>query len=302
MKYLEKTDFFEHFQGHCWAYSDTFQAYGSGFPEKVEFYNISDHLLPARFYLRYISHCTAHSRYYQRRSRQTAFLSVIIVEKGKLYCRSNQNILLAEAGDCIFLKPHCQNDFICMASDTDATAFFEVILTGTALNEMLQLYGLDRKLWCQIKDFSFFYSLLKRTGKLAKAPDAVNRLPSLSGLSLETLQFLTEHCRNQKIDEKLQAVHDYLATRIHEKIRIADLAHSHNICLPVLNRRFRECFGTTPYNYLKQLRLQKGAQLLREGISLKELIPQVGYESVKAFSAEFQRFFSVSPQKFRRQS
>ena len=79
---------------------------------------------------------------------------------------------------------------------------------------------------------------------------------------------------------------------------MTEFARRYEICLPVLNRRFREAYGFTPYNWLKRLRLRQGAVLLESGMAVKEIAGLVGYENPRSFSAEFRRFYGVSPRQF----
>lgn len=67
-------------------------------------------------------------------------------------------------------------------------------------------------------------------------------------------------------------------------------------------RHFEQCFGRTPMDYLRDVRLRRGAQLLQvSGQSVDGIAGKVGFASRSHFSRAFQELFGCSPMEFRRQ-
>ena len=63
---------------------------------------------------------------------------------------------------------------------------------------------------------------------------------------------------------------------------------------------FRNEYGTSPTQYVIQLRMSTAARLIEEGhMSVSEVAEFVGYEDVFYFSRLFKKHFSVSPSKYR---
>jgi AraC-like DNA-binding protein len=60
-------------------------------------------------------------------------------------------------------------------------------------------------------------------------------------------------------------------------------------------RLFKRAFGTTPYQYLKNKRLEDGRQLLAEGKSVSEVAFSLGYPDLAAFSKAFKQCHGFSP-------
>lgn len=70
--------------------------------------------------------------------------------------------------------------------------------------------------------------------------------------------------------------------------------------------RFREVFkksvGNSPIAYLAQVRMMAAADLLRETSKpVAQIAVEVGYATLSSFNREFQKTYSVSPLKFRKQ-
>ena len=69
---------------------------------------------------------------------------------------------------------------------------------------------------------------------------------------------------------------------------------------PQLRKLFKREYGTTPTQYVIDLRLNTAAELLGEGhMSISEISVYVGYEDVFYFSRLFKKRFGVSPREYR---
>lgn len=66
-------------------------------------------------------------------------------------------------------------------------------------------------------------------------------------------------------------------------------------------KRFRDSFGRTPMDYVRDVRLRRGAQLLRrdQRLSVDAIASRVGFQSRSQFSHAFHDTFGCSPKEFR---
>ena len=78
------------------------------------------------------------------------------------------------------------------------------------------------------------------------------------------------------------------------------LADSASMSRSSFAQRFKESFGRSPMDFLKELRLQRAAQLLQTtSRPIKSIADQVGFESRSHFSRSFADFFGTTPADFR---
>ncbi|MBX2822814.1 MAG: helix-turn-helix transcriptional regulator [Rhodothermaceae bacterium] len=60
-------------------------------------------------------------------------------------------------------------------------------------------------------------------------------------------------------------------------------------------RIFKQAYGITPRQYLRDLRMSKAKELLKKGVSVTQVCSAVGYGSISTFSNAFKRGIGYSP-------
>lgn len=86
-------------------------------------------------------------------------------------------------------------------------------------------------------------------------------------------------------------------------LQVADLARLAGLSSARLHARFADECGVTPMDYIRQRRLLKARQLLKQTcLPIGEVAAQVGYSSQSAFAAAVLRAFGRSPMALRRES
>ena len=94
----------------------------------------------------------------------------------------------------------------------------------------------------------------------------------------------------------------YIYTHIDTEIRVEELAHDLGVSRFHLQRIFREVFGTSLYQRVKSIRLEKAANLLvvNTGSTISEVAAQCGYSSQASFLKAFKERFGMTPGAWRR--
>lgn len=88
----------------------------------------------------------------------------------------------------------------------------------------------------------------------------------------------------------------YLRSHLSENVCVSDLARVAGLSRAHFLRAFSQCFGETPYQFLRRERLNRAAALLRSGgRSVSEIAASVGYSDFSAFARAFRRFHGIAP-------
>jgi AraC-like DNA-binding protein len=101
-------------------------------------------------------------------------------------------------------------------------------------------------------------------------------------------------------DPGLARVLDAILARPEQPHSLESLAELGNMSRSVFARRFHDSFDRTPMEFVRDVRLRRGARLLhRHGLSVAEVASRVGFASRSHFSRAFSDQFGCSPVKFR---
>jgi len=72
-------------------------------------------------------------------------------------------------------------------------------------------------------------------------------------------------------------------------------------CLSVIIRLFKQCFDTSPMDYIIRLRLLHACELLRETpASVGEIAYDVGFKDSNYFTRQFKHIIGRTPTQYRR--
>ena len=95
----------------------------------------------------------------------------------------------------------------------------------------------------------------------------------------------------------------FIATHFASRLDVAWIArHVSFVSVSHLSRLFRNQKGISPLRYLKQVRLERAAQLLRSGAdAVATIASRVGYRNVSHFVRDFRCKFGVTPLEYRHQ-
>ena len=103
-------------------------------------------------------------------------------------------------------------------------------------------------------------------------------------------------------DPRLASVIDTILTHPEQAHTVESLADVGHMSRSTFARHFEQCFGRTPMDYLRDVRLRRAAQLLQtSGLSMDGVSSKVGYASRSHFSRAFHEQYGCSPADFRKQ-
>lgn len=114
------------------------------------------------------------------------------------------------------------------------------------------------------------------------------------------LKKLTQSEKQNPKSHWLARVKDYLELHCTEQITIEMAASYAGVHRSHLYASFMEAYGCSPMQYLQQLRMEQGAQLLKQSsLSVTEIALSLGYPDLYSFSRAFTKFYGLSPKTFR---
>lgn len=91
----------------------------------------------------------------------------------------------------------------------------------------------------------------------------------------------------------------YIGEHYSEPVTVNDMAEQVNLSPSSFSHLFREVTGRSPYQFLKEIRLDKARELLLDGrLSVTDVSRAVGYSSASHFIKEFRSRFGTTPRAY----
>lgn len=99
-------------------------------------------------------------------------------------------------------------------------------------------------------------------------------------------------------DPYIARVLKYIHENLNQKLYVDDIVSQVPLSRRLLETRFRDKMGTSIYSYIKNVRVEKMAELLKNGMSVSEAAFDLGFGDVKNISRIFKSVKGVSPSDF----
>lgn len=101
-------------------------------------------------------------------------------------------------------------------------------------------------------------------------------------------------------DSRVAAAIEHARAHLAEPLTVSDLARRASMSPSAFAHLFKEATGRPPYQFLKELRLERACELLSAGdIPVRRVANKVGYASVSQFIRAFKRRFGTTPRAYR---
>lgn len=96
---------------------------------------------------------------------------------------------------------------------------------------------------------------------------------------------------------RINAVFDHIEKNLDRDLSLDELAQVSCFSKYHFSRIFDAMVGETPFEFIKRIRLEKAASLLRmyRRQSITEIALNCGYNNLEVFSRNFSRYFNQSP-------
>ena len=127
-------------------------------------------------------------------------------------------------------------------------------------------------------------------------------IPAIATILTSIFYDLARHTKNQLTSYNLKTIR-YIHENISEDYDLQKLADIENLSISRYRTLFTEIIGTSPINYIIDLRINTAADLLTNStLSITDVSKNVGYEDTYYFSRLFKKRMGVSPAKYRKET
>ncbi|MDF2804223.1 MAG: AraC family regulatory protein, partial [Anaerocolumna sp.] len=193
---------------------------------------------------------------------------------------------------------------------------FDFYTVGTVLKQLFKDFSIDFNSLVQklCKDGNIF--IMNTNGEIKEILDKIylsDPITQISYIRIKVLELLYLLC-SKDLDsmkfncnyyeksavEKVKHVREHLTAELSEHITIEQLAREHGLTQTTLKNCFREIYGIPPYEYLKKIRMNHAAILLRKDkYPIGEIAGMVGYQNASKFSKAFRDVLGATPSEYR---
>ncbi len=97
---------------------------------------------------------------------------------------------------------------------------------------------------------------------------------------------------------KLEQAKKVIENNINTPLTIKELSDCIGLNTFKLKTGFKEVYGTTIFGYLRNLRMEKAAELMTESEKVIDIAYEVGYSNPSHFAAAFRRKYGINPKEY----
>lgn len=143
------------------------------------------------------------------------------------------------------------------------------------------------------------------------AKDVCYKLPIRANIYLMMTALLRHYCGLRDEQERMvyhnvlrmRPILEHIEQHYRERIYMEDLAAQMMVSPDYFTKMFRECIGTTPVDYINDLRIRRSLELLsQEGITMPQIAAETGFANANYFHKIFKQYMNMRPLTYRRLS
>lgn len=109
----------------------------------------------------------------------------------------------------------------------------------------------------------------------------------------------TEEGMVYRFDPKMEEITKYVEAHLGEELSIDHLSNTFYLSRYYLMHRFKEIYGITIHQYIRQKRLLFAAEQIRSGVPVLKAAVEAGFNDYSAFLRAFRSMYDVSPRDLR---
>lgn len=102
-------------------------------------------------------------------------------------------------------------------------------------------------------------------------------------------------------NDSIQIVQRHIESNLTDKLNVDELAQLANMTPRTFIRKFKKSTGSTPYEYLQRIKMEKAKKLLEtKDIGIEQVTYEVGYSDFASFRKVFKKNVGLNPSEYKR--
>ena len=264
--------------------------------EDVYSFLLPDKIPPFWVEMAGVSYC---NRYY-RIDREKSDVTVIeYIYKGTGTLRVGDETYEPKAGDIYILNENTHHSYRSSASDPWTKIFIN--LKGTAVPSLIQSFRLHKKvLYSRCEALSpIFEEIFELSKQNLPVEDTMERCGMLVFKLLNRL--CIHETRDHQIPEEAQAIKQFIDNNYQIDLNMDEISASIYRSNDYTNKLFKRYYGSTPYAYYLNIKMENAKDLLiRTNLSIKQISDRLGYKSDQYFSKQFHKYVGMTASQYRK--
>ncbi|NMA82314.1 MAG: AraC family transcriptional regulator [Epulopiscium sp.] len=244
-----------------------------------------------------ISYCDETYRIARKNSSMYVF-EYILDGEGTVIVEDKQ--FIAKKGDFYLLHRQSNHEYYSDKTNPWTKIWFNAV--GTLIDSLMKIYRLNNINHIEDIDVgSYFYQILDLAKQTRTSNPEFLRKSSLIFYELILSLYPNVHIETKPFSKEAGILKEYLDQNIMNKVELKDLSqliyHSNSQTI----RIFKKAFGSTPYQYLMNQKLELSKLLLlNTNKSIKEISAELNFYDEHYFSKYFNEKIGLSPRAYRR--
>ncbi|WP_297807829.1 DNA-binding transcriptional regulator [uncultured Alistipes sp.] len=140
------------------------------------------------------------------------------------------------------------------------------------------------------------YDVARLIDRMLRDPDAAPEDVVVMPTHIVTRQSTDIYANN---DPHIACVLKYIHEHIGQKLTVNDLVEQVPLSRRLLETRFKREMGTSLYDYIIQMRIERMTLLLCNGLSVSEAAAELGFADIKNLSRTFKHIKGMTPSEYR---
>lgn len=146
------------------------------------------------------------------------------------------------------------------------------------------------------------YTLTDHYFQSVESCNAISDLAEISHIMQKDFIQRVHRCRTGNLSKPIQTCCDYIGLHLEDELSLALLAQLTGYSEYYLGKKFKRETEQTPSEYIRNLRLQRAALLLRTtGEDVQDISARLQFCSQSYFADSFRKLFGISPTEYRQQ-